>query len=156
MPTEGDPIPLGTIQLRDLCGCPDECVDCCINCGCSGMADTLYATITNLSGCGGFSEVVTLTYDSLNQRWNSGVITLGCGDTIEISFLCRSGGTTCNDLRAVVTWPCAGLGGGAEIPPTTCNCEPFEFNFTLTGFYPLTGCSCCASGIVQFSFSITE
>lgn len=89
---------LGTFSLEDLCGCPNECKECCGGC-CPGLKQkTLYATFSDFD-CGGDPPgSYTLTYDSVNQWWGKATATFGNGYTLIFWLVCQGTASNCYDL----------------------------------------------------------
>lgn len=142
MPTTGDPITVGTLDLRDFCGCQTPCEPCCTTiCGCTGIAVDLHGEITNNDKCECVAGTTfTLTFDEGTTTWDSGSISLGsCGKTIRFVLSCT--GSTPSEFKLAITG-CQSL----NLFPDSASCDGFELAYSIG---TSAGNCCDGGGLIQ-------
>jgi hypothetical protein len=135
--------PSFAFDLSAACGhgCPD-CPSCCgiSACGCSGIPQTLHASLKLSAGsvgtCAcGLPLTVTLTYDAGTQRWSGTTAFGSCGFSVTIVIYCVSGVWK---LDYSFSNGCASATG---ISAFTASCSPFDLKWVGLGIQ-----NCCAPG----------
>lgn len=135
-------VTIGTIDLRDFCGCPNPCEECCNNqCGCTGLPDTLYCSLEDgdIGGCACVAGAsIALVWNEATSKWNGSGAFGGCGKTVSLSFYCGPGGVDCSDWLLSVSFSDGCQPDRVHGSDPGCSCDPFEITFS-----DINLASCC-------------
>lgn len=132
--------------------CPPSTVDACT---CTGIPQTLYATITAAdTACCIHNKVVTLTYNSGTGYWSctSAAPSASCTLSITMAMYCDSGTNQFKLTGIVISIngsTCAT--SGTDIVESSKTCSPFSVSFTSI----VTTDACCDTGGTGGSFNVT-
>jgi hypothetical protein len=109
---------------------------CCGN----ALPTTLYATLSNASGCTcANGSTIALTWDG-TSKW-TGTGATGCGHDITLNLSCPSG-SACTGFTLTYSFPDSCRSGGTALTKGACTCSPLSLPFTSIG---MIGCGCTGS-----------
>lgn len=113
-------------------------VDCCVNL----LPDTLIGTVTNVSGCSGFSEgqTITLSNGGASDTWFNSNVPISCkaAGSANMTLTCLAGSTSASDFSLDIAHTYSNCNVTA-LTPTSSSCSPINLVYNVS----LTGCQCC-------------
>lgn len=107
---------------------------------------TLFAAISNSSGCSGVGGTVTLTYNATAGNWQGSSSSAFFGHAIDITLICLSGGSF---WEILAHWP-DGCSADQTFVDQSFSCNPLVVNF----FQSINACGCVTPG--DFIIQVTQ